>query len=86
MALAMLGKHWFKKRERKEKLVMYRRNYMVHVCNVVFFSFLRGGKKEEDLYFSVTFPDCKAITENRRRPHKYANHQEITGFNGSAFK
>lgn len=47
----------------------------------IFFPF-----KAEDLYFAVTFPGCKAITENCRRPHKYANRREITGFNGSAFK
>lgn len=36
------------------------------------------------IYFSVTFPACKAITENGRRHHKYANCCQLTGFAGSA--
>lgn len=39
---------------------------------------------ERVIYFSVTFPACKAITENGRRHHKYANCCQITGFAGSA--
>lgn len=42
--------------------------------------FLMGGV----LCFPVTFPSCKAIRENGRRHHQYANCCQITGFAGSA--
>lgn len=66
-----------------QRLAMYWSNCS---CVILFLSLSFFLFKEGDLYFSVTFPDCKAITGNGRRPHKYANRREITGFNGSAFK
>lgn len=43
-------------------------SYQSHCSYMILFHVLK-----EDIYFSVTFPDCKAITGTCRRHHKYAN-------------